>query len=119
MSENPVNLAIRFLLELGGLGALGYWGWTQHASVARFAWTFGLVILAATVWAVFRVPGDGGTPVVAVAGWIRLLIETAYFSGATWALLASGQRTWGFVFGGIVVLHYLASYDRIMRFLGF
>jgi hypothetical protein len=30
MSKNPANLALRFVLELAALAALGYWGWTTH-----------------------------------------------------------------------------------------
>ena len=30
MSAHPINLALRFILELAALYALGYWGWTQH-----------------------------------------------------------------------------------------
>ena len=62
-------------------------------------------------------PGDGGPPVVAVPGWVRLLIEAAVFGGATAALIAAGRTTLGVVFGVIVVLHYAISYDRIVRFL--
>jgi len=117
MSENPANLALRFLLELAGLAALGYWGWATHDGAARWAWTAGLVVGAAAVWGVFRVPGDGGPPVVAVSGRVRLLIEAAVFGGATAALVAAGQTTLGVVFAAMVVAHYAASYDRIARFL--
>jgi hypothetical protein len=29
MGSNPINLGVRFLKELGGLTALGAWGWQQ------------------------------------------------------------------------------------------
>jgi hypothetical protein len=117
MSENPANLALRFLLELAALAALGYWGWVAHDGASRWAWTVGLVVGVAAIWGVFRVPGDGGPPVVAVPGWVRLLIEAAVFGAATAALIAAGRTTLGVVFGGIVVAHYAISYDRIVRFL--
>ena len=117
MSENPANLALRFLLELAALAALGYWGWVAHDEAARWVWTVGLVVGVAAVWGVFRVPGDGGPPVVAVPGWVRLLIEAAVFGGATAALLAAGRTTLGIVFGVIVIVQYAISYDRIVRFL--
>ncbi len=104
MSENPANLALRFLLELAALAALGYWGWVTHDGAARWVWAAGLVIGAAAVWGVFRVPGDSGPPVVAVPGWVRLLI-------------AGGRTTLGLVFSAVVVAHYAISYDRIVRFL--
>jgi hypothetical protein len=117
VSNNPVNLALRFLLELAALAALGYWGWVSHDGVARWLWTVGLVVGVATVWGVFRVPGDGGPPVIAVPGWVRLLIEAAVFCGATAAIIAAGHTTLGVVFGVIVVVHYAVSYDRVVRFL--
>jgi hypothetical protein len=117
MSDNPVNLLLRFLLELAGLTALGYWGWTQHDGAARWVWAIGAVAAAAAVWGVFRVPGDGGAPVVAVAGWVRLAIEAAFLTTATAALYASGQRTTAVVFAAVVIGHYLVSYDRVLRFL--
>ena len=46
MSENPVNLALRFLLELAALAALGQWGWVAHDGAARWVWTVGLVVVA-------------------------------------------------------------------------
>ena len=117
MSNNPVNLALRFVLELAALAALGYWGWVAHDGTARWLWAGGLVVGAAAVWGVFRVPGDGGPPVVAVPGWVRLLIEAVVFGGATAALLASGRVYLGVAFGVIVVAHYAISYDRVVRFL--
>ena len=117
MANNPLNLVLRFVLELLGLWALGYWGWTQHAGLARWLWTLGLPLLAAVVWGSFRVPNDPGQAPVAVPGWVRLLLEAAFFGGATWALYAAGRETWGLIFGVVVVLHYAASYDRVLKLL--
>jgi hypothetical protein len=117
MSENPANLVLRFLLELAALAALGYWGWVEHAGLSRWLWTAGAVLTAAAIWGVFRVPGDGGPPVVAVAGWVRLAIEAVFFAAATAALLAAGQRTTAILFVSIVLAHYALSYDRILRLL--
>lgn len=117
MSNHPLNLALRFLLEIVGLLALGYWGWTQHDGLARWLWTLGLPLIAAALWGVFRVPDDPGPAPVAVPGLLRLLLELLYFGGATLALYAAGRPTWAAVFGGIVLLHYLASYDRVVWLL--
>ena len=75
MSENPINLGLRFVLELAALWAIGSWGWVAHAGPAKYLWSVGLVVLAAALWGVFRVPNDGGPPIVSVPGWVRLLIE--------------------------------------------
>jgi len=117
MANNPINLLLRFVLELAGLWAFAYWGWTQHAGLARWPWTLGLPLLAAALWGTFRVPNDPGKAPVAVPGWVRLLLEAAFFGGAAWALYAAGREAWALVFGVIVLLHYAASYDRVWRLL--
>ncbi|HEU4862451.1 MAG TPA: DUF2568 domain-containing protein, partial [Candidatus Limnocylindria bacterium] len=64
MSTTPAVLGLHFLLELVALFAVGYWGWTAHDGAQRWVWATALPLLLATVWAVFRVPGDGGDPIV-------------------------------------------------------
>jgi hypothetical protein len=113
MGQNPVNLALRFFLELAALYFMGYWGWTQHDGVLRYLLAFGLPLLAASVWGMFRVPGDGGAPRVRVSGLVRLLIEVLFFGFAIWGLFDAGATTTGWIFGGLVLFHYLISYDRI------
>lgn len=114
MGSHPINLALRFLLEIYALFALGYWGWTQHAGIWRFLWTIGLPLISAAIWGIFRVPGDPGKAPVPVPGLLRLLLEFSYFGAATWALYTAGRDKWGLVFGLIVLAHYLISYDRII-----
>lgn len=118
MTNHPLNLALRFLLELIGLFALGYWGWTQHSGAVRWLWMLGLPLLAAALWGVFRVPGDPGAAPVAVPGIVRLLLEAAYFGAAVWALYASGRATWAYALAAVVLIHYAISYDRTARMLG-
>ncbi|HSO28232.1 MAG TPA: YrdB family protein [Anaerolineales bacterium] len=117
MANHPLNLALRFLLELAGLFAYGYWGWTQHQGWARWAWAVGLPVAAALAWGVFRVPGDPGNAPVAAPGWARLLLEVLFFGGAVWALYASGRVLWAASFAVVVLAHYAVSYDRILWLL--
>ena len=120
MSNNPLNLAFRFLLELAALAAIGYWGWAQHAGVWRFVLAIGLPLLAAALWGIFRVPGDAsssGRAPVAVPGAVRLLLELAFFALATWALFAAGQPVLAWILGLAVLLHYALSYDRVIWLL--
>jgi hypothetical protein len=88
-----------------------------HDGAWRFAWAIGLPLIAATLWGVFRVPGDPGDAPVAVPGAIRLLLEFLFFGTAVWCLFDAGHPTLALIFGGIIFLHYAASYDRIVRFL--
>ena len=113
MSNHPLNLALRFFLELFGLFALGYWGWTQHTGLVRILWTIGLPLVAAALWGTFRVNRDPGKSPVPIPGWARLLLEAVYFGAGTWALYAAGRGTWALVFAIVVLAHYLVSYDRI------
>ncbi len=113
MGKNPINLALRFFLELAGLFAFGYYGWTQFNGILRFLLALALPFIAAAIWGIFRVPGDGGAPIVRVAGVLRLLIEVIYFASATWCLFAAGAVTAGWIFGCLTLFHYLISYDRL------
>ncbi len=116
MSSNPINLAVRFLLELTSLFVMGYWGWTQHNGVLRFVLTIGLPLLAAVVWGTFRVPDDAsssGKAPVPVPGWVRLMMELGFFAVATWMLFDAGNVTAGWVFGMAWFVHYIVSHDRI------
>lgn len=113
MGSHPVNLALRFFLELAAWAAIGYWGWTQHEGITRFVLAFGLPLVAMAVWGVFRVPGDPGDAPVAVPGIVRLVIELAEFGIAAWLLADAGRSTLGIIFAIVVALHYIASYDRI------
>ncbi len=114
MSKNPINLALRFCLELIILYALGYWGWTQHTGTARILWTFGLPLGAAALWGTYRVNGDPGKAPVPIPGPARLVLEVVFFGAAGWALYAAGRGMWGLIFGMVVLAHYLVSYDRIL-----
>lgn len=137
MSNHPLNLTLRFLLELVALGAIAYWGWTQNDGVWRWVAALGLPLIAAALWVTFRVPGDQermaesfraispgvaeAVPTqseprrgaVAVPGVVRLAIEAIFFGGAVWLLALAGQPRPALIFGIIAVLHYAASYDRI------
>jgi hypothetical protein len=117
VSQHPLNLALRFLLELAVWAAMGYWGWTQHRGIWRWLLAFGLPLIAMTLWGVFRVPGDGGAPVIAVPGWSRLLLELAQFVVAVWLLVDAERHTWAIGLAALLILHNALSYDRILAFL--
>lgn len=120
MSQNPINLGLRFLLELVALYAIGYWGWTAHSGPLRYVLVIGLPLLAAVLWGTFRVPGDAsasGQAVVAVPGLVRLAMELALFGGATWGLYAAGAVRSALIFGVVTGIHYALSYDRVIWLL--
>lgn len=114
MSSNPINLALRFLLEIAALVVLGFWGWQKGSGWVRFFLAFGLPMLAAILWATFRVPNDPGAAPVAIPGMLRLAFELALFAFATWALYDIQRLPFAWGLGIITFLHYLTSYDRIL-----
>ena len=117
MGSHPINLAIRFLLEIAALLAMGVWGWYQSEGWLRFVLALGIPLIAAIVWGTFAVPDDpsrSGKAPVAVPGIVRLIIEAAIFIFAVWALYDLGFIGLSLLFGIIVVIHYLASYDRVL-----
>jgi hypothetical protein len=112
VGSHPANLALRFLLELAGLAALGVWGW--HA--AGIPGAIALPAGAAAAWVTFNVVGDpsrSGKAPVRVPGVVRLLLEAAFFGGAAFALHASGRPRAALALAAIVVVHYALSYDRL------
>jgi hypothetical protein len=117
MANHPLNLGLRFLLELFALFAMAHWGWTQHTGIARLLWAIGLPLVAAAFWGIFRVPGHPGPAPVVVPGLARLFLEAVFFGIATWTFYAAGRESWALAFGAVVLLHYLASYDYIAELL--
>jgi hypothetical protein len=115
MGRNKFNVTLHFLLEVIALIAIGYWGWAQHQGVLRYALAVSLPVIVAVLWATFRVASeaDSRPPVVAVPGWVRLLLELISFGFALWGLYKAGavQVAWGL--GLIVIIHYVISYDRV------
>jgi hypothetical protein len=116
MSSHPLNLAVRFLLELAALVAIGFWGWSRGEGALRFVLTLGLPLIAAVLWGTFKVPGDSsasGQAPVAIPGVLRLLLELAIFACATWALYDAGAVQFAWILGVVVLVHYAVSYDRV------
>jgi uncharacterized protein DUF2568 len=116
MGSHPINLAIRFLLELSALLAMGFWGWQQSDGVLRFIIAIGIPIIVGAVWGIFAVPNDpsrsGKAPIV-IPGILRLVIELAVFALAIWALYDLKYVRLSWILGIIVTIHYITSYDRI------
>lgn len=117
MSDNPFNLAFRFLLELAGLAAFAYWGWQTGEGWLRWLLALGAPLLAAAIWGVFRLPNDPGRAPVAVSGRVRLAIEAAFFGLAILGLFQVGAQAAGLVLAAAVLLHYALSFDRLLKML--
>lgn len=112
---HPVNLAFRFVLEIGALVLLGWGGYELGTGFLCWVLAIGLPLLGLTVWATFNVPGDesrSGNAPVPVPGFIRLIVEFDFFAGAViigW--FASPSLAIGLAIA--VMVHYALSIDRI------
>lgn len=83
-----LNLAVRFLLEIGVLAALGYWGVTlDRAGVVRLGAGLGVPLLAALVWACFGAPKAP----FALEGLPLLALEVVVFGSALFALFLADR----------------------------
>jgi hypothetical protein len=101
-SIKSANLALRFLLELCMLIALGYWGFkTGNGVVVKFGLGIGVPLLAALVWGTFLAPRAA----VALPGLVHLVLELLIFGLGIAALYAAGYPTLAGIFALVVVIN--------------
>ncbi|MEZ4923665.1 MAG: YrdB family protein [Crocinitomicaceae bacterium] len=116
MGSNPINLALRFILEISSLVIIGIWSYKLSDDFSRYIWMILIPVFWATIWGVFNVPNDpsrsGKAPIV-VPGYVRLIIEFLFFTFATIAIYASIDKMFALIFSSVTAVHYLISYDRI------
>jgi hypothetical protein len=110
------QLAVRFLLELSSLAAIGWWAhrWGLLPAI-------GAPLAVAALWGTFAVPDDpsrSGKAPVAVPGVVRLLLELAVFGGGAAALYALGQWIPFAVFAAAVLVHHAGTLPRLRWLLG-
>ena len=101
------NLGLAFLLELGVLAALAFWGFSTGSGVlAKIVLGIGFPALAIVVWALF------GSPQATwhLNGIWRLLLQIVFFGSAAVALYGAGQRVLGVVFALLFVLNTILVY---------
>jgi hypothetical protein len=116
MSKHPINLAVRFALEVGAILTFGIWGFSLSELWTRYLLVILLPLGFALLWGIFAVlndPSRSGKTVVPTPGLIRLILELALFGSAVWMLFDLEHRTLGWIFGASVFVHYVISYDRI------
>ncbi|NLE23475.1 MAG: YrdB family protein [Actinobacteria bacterium] len=118
MTRYPFDRALCAFIELAAVLAYGYWAWAVHDGYIRYAWMLLALIVALVVWDVFRVPGDGSSkPRVPVPGWVRLIIEAGFFTGAGTSLVATGAEEAGVLFMLLVAVHYSLTHRRVLWLL--
>ncbi|MCP6682615.1 YrdB family protein [Bacillus nakamurai] len=113
---NQINLLLRFSLEVAALIVIGLFAWTHFNGYFRYVLTLVLPIAVMVIWTVFAVPDDpsrSGQTVIAVNGMTRLIIELLIFAVAVVALYFSHLKTASIIFFCLIMLHCIASVDRI------
>ena len=101
------NLALRFLLELCALGALGYWGFkTGNETITKNGLGIGTPLVAAVVWGTFVSPQAP----VQLPGPLSLILQVLVFASAAAGLVATSHRTLAMVFVVIVVINAVLMY---------
>jgi Protein of unknown function (DUF2568) len=95
------NDVLRFVLELGALAALGYWGFAEFDGAAQWVFGLGAPLIAAGVWGTSVAPRASRPTVDPV----RLLLEVAVFGSGVAALLAAGSTALALVFAALVMVH--------------
>lgn len=97
------NLLLRFVLELGALASLGYWGaHLGNGGAAKLLGGIGLPLLAAVVWGAFVAPQAA----VSVPVWLHVLLEILVLGGAGAALFAAGLVRPGVLYSGLLLLNW-------------
>ncbi|MGM0621682.1 MAG: YrdB family protein [Bacteroidota bacterium] len=120
MSKHPLNLALRFLLEIVALTVFAVWGRKAASGWWGVILAIGLPVFFAIVWGVFAVkddPSRSGKTVISTKGIVRLILEILFFGLAALALFDLGFNIAGFAISILVLIHYVLSYDRVVWLL--
>lgn len=98
------NLAVRFIVELVGVGALGYSALqVPVAGPARVVLAIGAPLVLIVIWAIVVAPATAN----GLSQPQKNVIGTVLLVGAAIALAAAGQPGAAVVFGAVVVLNWL------------
>lgn len=107
---NPLknaNLALAFLLELGVLAALAYWGWAVGpTSAAKIGLAIGAPVVAIAIWAIWGAPRSPRR----LKGMWYWLLRVAFDAAGALALIAAGQSLAGIVFALVALLNVVLGY---------
>lgn len=119
-SYHPLNLALRFGLEITALYVFATRTFAWYDAPLNWIAAVSAVVFASTVWAVFKVPGDrssNGKAVVPINGVVRFLLEFTFFFVAVFLLVLDKSYWFTGIFGFLIFFHYLISLDRFVWLL--
>ncbi|MFF4014043.1 YrdB family protein [Streptomyces sp. NPDC001843] len=97
----PANLGVLFLIELGALAAVAYWGFTLDVATP-FAWLLGFAAPAVliTLWVLFGSP----KATYKTRGAARVGFEVVWFGAGVAALALAGAWGWAVAFALVCLL---------------
>jgi hypothetical protein len=95
------NLAVKFLLELGAIAALAYWGATSGGGVRAVLLALVTPAVAIVLWGLFAAPKSGRR----LSPGARVPFELFVFALAVVAFVAAGSPGAALVFAVIVVVN--------------
>ena len=105
------NMALRLVLEIAALLAVGWWGFTTTPNwLLRIALGLLLPLAMAAAWGVFRTANDGGAPIVEIGGQLRLVLEAICFAIAVAALFGLGRQDLAVGFVQVLLVPYRQGY---------
>ncbi len=116
MAKHPLNLTVRFLLELVAIFITGLWGYhvSENATGILYAILCPLDSHYSGVFLQFpNDPSRSGKTVITTPGILRLILELSLFAAATWMMYDLGYSAAWWVYASIVLVHYAISHERV------
>lgn len=106
----PLNLAVKFLLELAALAAFGLWGASIASGVFAVLLAIGLPVVVAVLWGRFAAPRARRRLPLR----LRAPFELGVFALAALALWAAASLAWGAAFAVIAAVNaaLLTAFDQ-------
>ena len=101
-----INLAVRFLLEICALAAVGYWGFQTGNGMMKWVLGIGAPIFLAMIWGVFGSP----KAMIVVPTILHFFIEIIVFGIPVLALCAAGKSQLAWIYGICVVINRLLMF---------
>ena len=99
-----LNLGLRFILEMGALGAVGFWGFQLDRGTAiRWIIGIGAPLVVVIVWSLFIAPGSDS----ALSQTTRVWVGTGVLAACAVALAAARQPVLAGVFAVAIVANAL------------
>lgn len=116
--HQPIAMGIvRFALEIVAFYAIAHAGWrVGEGGIAGTLLAILFFAIAAGFWGTFSVrddPSRNPKPVVAVHGWIRLIIELTVYGFAAWSLWVFTSRAASETFLTVLVIATVVGWDRL------